>query len=240
MGTVTIETRNFTSSIRVLRLLVLEQDSSDAAGILRELKDSGLEISPCIAGNQLEFKNALSSGEFDAVISARTLSDGEGMEALHILRERRREIPLVLITGESEEKAAAECIKCGAIDYVSKDRMARLPFALRRAVGEYRLSDETTRLRASLRENETHSRELVENSVYGTFRAALDGTFLSANDTLLKILACSSFPEVQALNLSNDVFRYAETFTKLLADSREHTIVHNVETEWRRRDGGFV
>ena len=240
MGTVTVEKKNSTSSIRLLRLLLLEQNPSDAARILRELKDSGLEIAPCIAANQSEFQQALSSGKFDAVISAWTLADDDGQEALRILRESCREIPLVLVTGESEEKASAECLKCGAIDYVSKDRLARLPFALKRAVGEHRLSDETTRLRASLRENETHSRELVENSVYGVFRAALDGTFLSANDTLLKILACSSFAEVQVLNLSNDVFHYPEIFAKLLGDSREQAIVHNAETEWRRRDGRFV
>lgn len=240
MGTVTVESRNSTSSIRLLRLLLLEQDPADAAEILRELKASGLEIAPCIAANQSEFQNAVNSGKFDAVISARTLADGDGLEALRILRESSRETPLVLVTGEPEEKAAAECLKCGAIDYVSRDRLGRLPFALKRAVGEHRLSDETNRLRASLHENETHSRELVENSVYGTFRTAIDGTFLCANETLLKILACSSFAEVQALNLSNDVFRYPETLAKLLADPSEQASMHNAETEWRRRDGGFV
>jgi PAS domain S-box-containing protein len=240
MGTVIVETKNFAPSIRLVRLLLLEQETSDAAKILRELRDSGLKISPCIVTNHLEFKNALSSGKFDAVISARTLADGDGLEALQFLRDSSREIPLVLVTGESEEKAAVECFKCGAVDYVSKDRLARLPFALKRALGQQQLLDETTRLRASLQENETNSSELVEISVYGIFRAGLDGNFLSANDTLWRILACSSFAEVRALNLANDVFRYPEIFTKLLVDSRERSVVHNVETEWRRRDGGFV
>jgi len=60
---------------------------------------------------------------------------------------------------------------------------------------EHQLLEETARLRASLLENETHSRELLENSVYGIFRVGFDGTFSSANDTLLRILACSSFPK---------------------------------------------
>ena len=118
--------------------------------------------------------------------------------------------------------------------------LARLPFVLKRVAGERWTADEATRLRLSMPETETDARELVENSVYGTFRVALDGTFLFANDTLLKILACSSFAELKALDLSNDVFRYPETFRKLLTDSREQAVVHNAETEWRRRDGGFV
>lgn len=240
MGTVTVETKNSVSSIRVLRLLLLEQDPSDAAQMLRKLKDSGLEIAPCIAGDKEEFKNALKTGNFDAVISAWKLADGDGQQALRILHDNRSDIPLLLVTGEPEEEAAEECARCGAVDYVSRDHLARLPFALRRAVGEHRLSAESARLRASLQENETRSRDLVENSVYGIFRVALDGTFHTTNDTLLKILGCSSLSELQALNLANDVFRYPETFTKLLADSRELAIVQNVETEWRRRDGGFI
>jgi PAS domain S-box-containing protein len=240
MGTVIVAAKNSAPSIRLSRLLLLAQDASDVAKILRELKDSGLEIDPCVTKNLLEFRNALNGGNFDAVISAWTLAESDGQEALRVLHENCPATPLLLVTSESEEKAAANCVKCGAIDYVSKDRLARLPFALKRAFGEHRLSEETTRLRVSLQENETNSRELVENLVYGNFRAGPDGTFLSANDTLLKILACSSFSEARALNLANDVFRYPETFAKLLADSRERSVVRNAETEWRRRDGGFV
>jgi PAS domain S-box-containing protein len=240
MGTVTVETKNSISSVRLFRLLLLEQDTANAVKILRELKDSGLEIAPCIAANQSELRNALTSGKFDAVISGWTFASNETQEALRMIRESCQGTPLVLVTGEPEEKAAEDCLKCGAVDYVSRDHLARLCFALKRVLAEAPSADEATCLRFSAQETEIHSRELLENSVYGTFRAALDGTFLSANETLLKILACSSFAEARALNLSNDVFRYPETYTKLLADSRERAIVHNAETEWRRRDGGFV
>jgi len=240
MGTVTIEARNPAFSIRLLRLLLLEQDPSNAANILRELKESGLEIAPCIAGDALEFKKALNSGKFDLIISAWKLADGDGREALDILRKNHGDTPLVLVTGEPEAKAAEDCARCGAVDYVSKDRLARLPFALKRAVGEHRLAVEVARLRASRQENESPESELMQHSVYGIFRVAPDGTFHTANDTLLKILGCSQFSDLQAMNLATDVFRYADAFTKLLVDSREHSIINNVETEWRRRDGGFV
>ncbi len=240
MGPVTVETKISASSAPALRLLLLEQDSSEAARILGELKRAGLAITPCIAGNQLEFKHALSHEKFDVVLSAGRLPDSDGLEALQFLRASGLETPFVLLTGESEEKAAGECMKFGASDYVTKDRLARLPFALKRALGEQQLLEDAARMRSALLEGETHARELVENSVYGIFRVNFDGAFRSVNDTLLNILACSSFSEVSALNLANDVFRYPETFAKLLADSRAHKVVHNAETEWRRRDGGFV
>src|SRR5260221_56218 len=234
MATGKVETKNPASSIRLLRLLLLEHDSSEAANILRELKDLGLEMAPCHAADAVEFRKALNSGKFDVIICAWALADVDGQEALRALRKNHGDTPLVLITGESEEKAAEDCGRCGAVDYVSRDRLARLPFALKRAVAEHRLAGEVARLRASREEYETPVSELIEHSVYGIFRVAPDGTFHTANDTLLKILGCSQFSDLQAMNLATDVFRYADAFTKLLADSREHAIVHNMEPEWRR------
>src|SRR5882757_3221645 len=113
MGSVTVETKSSTSSARVLRVLLLEEDSSDAARILRELKDAGLEIAPIIAGNRSEFKNALGAGNFDAVISSWKLPDSDRLEALQILRACGRDTPFVLVTGASEEEAAASASIAG-------------------------------------------------------------------------------------------------------------------------------
>src|SRR5437879_10136974 len=98
MGPVTVEIKNSASTMNVLRLLLLEENASDAARILRELKSAGVEIAPTIAGNQLEFKNALHAGKFDAVVAAWKLPDGDGLEALQILRASGHKTPLVLVT----------------------------------------------------------------------------------------------------------------------------------------------
>jgi PAS domain S-box-containing protein len=82
--------------------------------------------------------------------------------------------------------------------------------------------------------------ELLENSVYGIFRFSLDGSFLRANSVLLEILACPSLHVLQSMNLSADVFRFPEHYVKLLASCRQNGMVQSFETEWRRRDGGFI
>ncbi len=84
------------------------------------------------------------------------------------------------------------------------------------------------------------SSDLFENLVYGIFQAGVDGSFQSANEPLGKILGCSDFSELRAMNLANDVFRYPEVFLQLLAECRERHVVKSVEAEWRRRDGGFI
>lgn len=98
----------------------------------------------------------------------------------------------------------------------------------------------TPKVRSALEESETRAAELVSHSIYGIFRPTIDGSFLSTNPALLRLLACSSFEELQSLNLVSDVFRYFQEFSPLLSSCREHGLVHNAELEWRRKDGGLV
>src|SRR5260370_4714017 len=130
MGAVSNETKNPASSIRLLRLLLLEHDSSEAANILRELKDLGLEMAPCHAADAVEFRKALNSGKFDVIICAWTLADVDGQAALRALRKNHGDTPLVLITGESQGKAAENCAKRGEVDDVPKILPPALPFPL--------------------------------------------------------------------------------------------------------------
>jgi PAS domain S-box-containing protein len=99
---------------------------------------------------------------------------------------------------------------------------------------------ERKRAEEALRLSEARNRELVENSVYGIFRATLDGAFLDANPALLAILGCHRREDLKSLNLVRDVYRFPEHFAQHMADCRAHRVVRGAETEWRRRDGGIV
>jgi two-component system cell cycle sensor histidine kinase/response regulator CckA len=91
----------------------------------------------------------------------------------------------------------------------------------------------------ALRVSEARNRDLVENSIYGISRVLADGTFLDGNPALLSVLGCSSFAELQTLNLLRDIFRFPEQCGQLLGKCQEQGKVA-AEAEWRRRDGGMV
>jgi two-component system cell cycle sensor histidine kinase/response regulator CckA len=99
---------------------------------------------------------------------------------------------------------------------------------------------EQKRTEKELELTELRNRDLVENSVYGIFRASMDGAFLDGNPALLRILGCSAEEELKTLNLVRDIFRYPEQYAQFLATCRDRGQVHGAETEWRRRDGGIV
>jgi PAS domain S-box-containing protein len=133
-----------------------------------------------------------------------------------------------------------ECIKQGINDYVLKDRIARLPVVLQRAIGERALREEKTRALEALRVSEARNRDFIENSIYGISRATPEGAFLDANPALKRMLGCTSDQDLEGLNLLQDVFRFPERCAELLAACREHGQVQRAEAEWRRRDGGIV
>ena len=222
------------------KVLLLQKDSSAAERIQSQLRDAEFPVRLTLIRSATELENELRSGVFDAVLLQIRLTERQDLETCALLKSAWPETPLVLLAENAEDRAWAECAKLGASDYVLQNDPGRLPFALRRALAEKKILEENARMRVALGESEKRAQDLMENAIYGIFQAGADGTFVGANETLGKILACSSFEEIRELNLGKDVFRYPETFTRLLNDCREHGVVRNAETEWRRRDGGFV
>jgi two-component system, cell cycle sensor histidine kinase and response regulator CckA len=223
-----------------LRVLLLEESDADSQEILQELRSAGMAIETTVIARRGEFLEAISSQDYSVILSAYKLPEWSGMEALQELRKAGKQTPFILVTGVLGEDAAVECLKQGVNDYVLKNRLARLPMALRRALEEKQLREANHEARRALQESETRNRELIESSAYGVFRVSLDGSFVLANPALLHILACSSLQVLRSLNLSTDVFRFPEQYVKLLASCRRDGLVQSAEAEWRRKDGGMV
>jgi light-regulated signal transduction histidine kinase (bacteriophytochrome) len=79
---------------------------------------------------------------YDVILADYNLPQWRGTEALDILCSEKLDVPLIVVTGYLGEEKAVECIKLGATDCVLKDRLARLPASVRRALEEKRLRDQ--------------------------------------------------------------------------------------------------
>ena len=102
------------------------------------------------------------------------------------------------------------------------------------------LRDEHAQAQEALRLSEARNRDLVENSIYGIFRASADGSFLDGNPALLRILGYASAEDLLNLNLARDIFRFPEQYAQLTGTCSQNGQVQRTEAEWRRRDGGLV
>jgi two-component system, OmpR family, copper resistance phosphate regulon response regulator CusR len=77
------------------------------------------------------------SGEFDLIVLDLGLPGGDGFDVLRSVRERRHDVPVLILTGQVEERDAVACLQAGADDYMTKpfrvdELLARVAALLRR------------------------------------------------------------------------------------------------------------
>jgi PAS domain S-box-containing protein len=118
-----------------LQILLLEDESLDVDLIKAHLLL--LEEYNCIVQwvqNRRTYLDALENNCFEIVLSDFNLPDYTGLDALNALKAKKIIIPFIFVTGTLNGETAASAIKAGAWDYVVKDRLFRLPLAIRSAL----------------------------------------------------------------------------------------------------------
>lgn len=144
-----------------LRILNLEDQPSDAALIERELRHAGLDFDWLRADRRAAFVRALDEFAPEMILIDYTLPDFDGLSAVKLVRERSADLPVILVTGALRDEAALEIIKAGANDYVLKDRLVQLPFAVRRCLVQAADSRARRRAERALRTLSSANQALV-------------------------------------------------------------------------------
>jgi PAS domain S-box-containing protein len=153
-----------------LRVLFVEDQMADVELCLRELRRAGLEVDADVARNRGEFLEFLRQGGHDLVLCDYNLPEWTGLDALEALRRHGNEdIPFILVSGSVGEEAAVELVRKGASDFIIKDRLVRLPLAIRRALEEKALREERRRAEETLR-LQTKALETAANAIVITDR----------------------------------------------------------------------
>ena len=163
-------------SAPLLRAVILEHDPEDLELIVRRLQDGGYTVQFEVADSPQSFQERLGRDAYDVILADFNLGNWTAIDALEILKRSGKDIPLIVVTGSLGDEAAAECIKQGAVDYILKDRPARLPAAVREALHRKRAEN-------ALKESEGRYRSLVMSipDVVWTFDSRGRLTFISPN-----------------------------------------------------------
>jgi CheY-like chemotaxis protein len=189
----TLEEFDTLKAMAPLHVLIVEHTRNDVELILLELKEAGLRLNHTLVEDREQFRRALQQESFDAILSDYRLPNWTGLDALKELRETGQDIPFLLVTGTLGEEAAVECIKQGVTDYILKDRISRLPVALKRAIDEKAHRDEIRQAQIALAQSETRTRQQFAelDLLYRSLPVALavfdcDMRFLRVNDEVSK------------------------------------------------------
>jgi len=103
--------------------------------MVRALEKSGYHLAWTRVETEADYQSALETAP-DIILADYQLPQFSGLRALALLKQRKLDIPLILVSGTIGEENAAEVMRLGADDYMLKDRLQRLGPAVGRAVQE--------------------------------------------------------------------------------------------------------
>ncbi|MDG5816125.1 response regulator [Chitinispirillales bacterium ANBcel5] len=119
-----------------LRILMVEDNESDALLIDRHLSKHGFDFSCKRVDKSSHLKDALKSQKWDIVITDYTLPEMNGLDTLKIIKDSGLDIPIIMVSGNIGEDAAVEVMRAGVNDFINKDNLGRLVPAIKRELKE--------------------------------------------------------------------------------------------------------
>lgn len=137
-----------------ISLLCVEDNPDDVElmGIALEQADPRREYRLHRVDEAGAFVAALDEGGFDAILCDFNLPRFSPYAALQILMARDCGTPLVVVTRAIGEEAAVHVLRCGAKDYVTKDKLGTLPQVIERVMVERQRLREQVRLTSELQD----------------------------------------------------------------------------------------
>jgi len=174
-----------------LRILFVEDLPSDTELAEREIRKSGLEFSSQRVDTKGAFLKALEEFRPDVIVSDYSMPEFDGMQALKLTLERDARLPFILLTGSMNEETAVACMKAGASDYVIKEHMTRLPFAVRDALEQKRIRAAKNEAERALRESEEKFRRVVETALEGVWFLDHEFKTTEVNEAVVRMLGYS-------------------------------------------------
>ena len=145
-----------------LRLLIVEDNQSDAALAIHSLERGGRRLEVVRVDTREGFVEALAKSP-DIILCDYNLPAFSAPDALDMLKQQGLDVPFIILSGSIGEETAVDMIKRGADDYLLKDRIGRLDAAIQHALEQKALRDEARRSAEHLRQSEFKYRCLFDH-----------------------------------------------------------------------------
>jgi len=158
------------------RVLLVEDEPDVAGAYVRALKSRGLAVEVAFDGGAgLEMIDAM---DFDAILSDVALPVMDGLDLIRLVRVRRPDVPVILMTARPTLEGAIKCVEMGAFRYLIKPIPANDLCSV--TIQAVRAGREQRARSAALEEFERISVREDTRALARTFSAALDKVFMVA------------------------------------------------------------
>lgn len=167
-----------------IRILYLENNGVDAGLVKLVLEEHDVEADVIIVDNKELFSEKLDKEKLDLILMDYDVPNFSASEAIHFAREKKSELPIIVISGAIGYSTAIELIKQGAHDYILRENLVTLPAAITRTLKEHR--DMLTKNKQEQTQN-----EVLKITQTGIFKMDQTGKCFFVNDPLCAMLGAT-------------------------------------------------
>ncbi|HMK64149.1 MAG TPA: PAS domain S-box protein [Thermodesulfobacteriota bacterium] len=223
-----------------LYLINVEDNPNDAELNKAVLEEDGFDCELVCVETREAFINVLQTGGGDIILADNALPNFDGLSALNLAREYSPETPFLFVSGTLGEEVAVEALKNGATDYIIKDRLERLPSAVRRALDEKEARTKRRQAEEALAENEKTLKSIFRAAPVG-IGVVVERIILEANEMMCDMLGYSRAELIgQSSRLVYpDDAEFNRVGTEKYRQIKESGI-GTVETRWQRKNGTII
>jgi two-component system, NarL family, sensor histidine kinase UhpB len=198
-----------------VRILYIEDVSSDAELVLRKLSKAGFSYTHQIVGTRKDYIDAFKSFVPDLILSDYYLPQFDGLDALRIRNEIAIHTPFIFVTASTSEELAVECMKSGADDYILKSNLEGLIPSIKLSIAR--------KSSAHLQKKNEWLFDLEANSIINNLRGAV---FRCKYDKVLTIEYMSEgILDLSGYHASDFIMNRLISFMKLIhTDDKKRTV----------------
>ena len=224
-----------------LRILFIEDQLQDLQLSVNVLKKAGFNFKYEHAQTEQELDALLQTERFDIVLCDKHLPGWDTKEAIQRVKGHIADIPVILLSGSTSHEEALKHIQDGAADYLLKDHLVRLPFAVSRALHEKAEHQRRIQAETELKANESRYRSLVDNSYDAVVIIDRNGTFTYVSKSFERISGYLAKELLNTGRLSLTCPEDVERSNNSLEESlRRPGIPVHAQLRLKRKDGGVV
>jgi diguanylate cyclase (GGDEF)-like protein len=170
-----------------VRVLILDDNPLDAELAIMTLLADGIIVDGATAVDEATLRALEKAFVPDVILCDHSMPTLDSDDAQRLLREFYGDTPLIIVTGTLSEPLAVAALQSGAVDYVLKSNLLRLPPAVKRAVAESRKRKQLETSLHEFEEGAIHHAGRIED----LWRVANDATHRSGG-AISAMMSCAA------------------------------------------------
>lgn len=170
-----------------LNVLLVEGDPRRRKRVVRIVRGSGREVVQC--GTAAEAIRTLETQRIDLALINVRLPDQTGIDLMKWIRDRRLDLPVIVVNGDESIESVITALRCGAREYIhSPYKPAYLRRTVDDALAACKLAREASTRHAEIERSEHLHRYLVDQSPDLIFLLDTEGCFWFVNEQFTSLL----------------------------------------------------